>query len=173
MKTYNDLLSMIDNLPDKEDQVTKYIEYLETQEEENFKKLNELEEHFKDIHAVLEGILNKSFLTTDEIEIIEDLDSFFLDFLLSLRAEINTTELFSISLKTEELFKDAKTLSTHIEQLKSDRFDIKILIILQELQKIIENEVYSLIDDSYYLLKEYKKSLSIKYKVIYYNELAR
>ena len=173
MKTYKDLLTMIDDLPDKEDQVAKYIEYLETQEEENFKKLNELEEQFKDIHAVLEGILNKTFLTTDEIEIIEDLDSFFLDFLLSLRAEINTTELFSISMKMENLFKEAKTLSSYIEQLKSDRHNIKISIILQELQKIIENEVYSLIDDSYYLLKEYKKSLSIKYKVIYYNELAR
>lgn len=173
MKTYKDLLTMIDDLPDKEDQVAKYIEYLETQEEENFRKLNELEEQFKDIHAVLEGILNKTFLTTDEIEIIEDLDSFFLDFLLSLRAEINSIELFSISLKMEELFKEAKTLSTHIEQLKSDRHNIKISIILQELQKIIENEVYSLIDDSYYLLKEYKKSLSIKYKVVYYNELAR
>ena len=33
MKTYKDLLTMIDDLPDKEDQVTKYIEYLETQEE--------------------------------------------------------------------------------------------------------------------------------------------
>ena len=73
MKTYSDLLSMINNLPNKEDQVTKYIEYLETQEEENFKKLNELEEHFKDIHKVLEGVLDKTFLTTDEIEIIEDL----------------------------------------------------------------------------------------------------
>lgn len=173
MKTYKDLLTMIDDLPDKEDQVAKYIEYLETQEEENFKKLNELEEHFKDIHKVLEGILDKTFLTTEELEVIEDLDSFFLDFLLSLRAEIKTTELFSISMKMENLFKEAKTLNSYIEHLKSDRHNIKISIILQELQKIIENEVYSLIDDSYYLLKEYKKSLSIKYKVIYYNELAR
>ena len=70
MKTYKDLLTMIDDLPDKEDQVTKYIEYLETQEEENFKKLNELEEHFKDIHKVLEGVLNKTFLTTDMLKCI-------------------------------------------------------------------------------------------------------
>ena len=70
MKTYNDLLSMIDNLPDKEDQVAKYIEYLETQEEENFRKLNELEEHFKDIHKVLEGVLDKTFLTTDMLKCI-------------------------------------------------------------------------------------------------------